>query len=353
MNEADADSKVHDLAEALSALGKELLCPICLCLLEDPVRLSCNHSFCKNCLEIYLFKKAICPICKKRQTKRVFAVSESLVTIITNYRTLASPSALSLSQPLSPEKQYHSILGVTDLGESPTKEKISEIHHSIETTRLELLKKERGSYVWLVTGLSASERRIINHVCTHSSVRVVHEYCEEVTHCITSSKEARGSLITKRTLNYLVAILEHIPIVSIKWVKKISRMIDSMMNELRPDSMTIMVKQEQFPPIDMYWIRGDEQCQKCILGSPQRSLQNRCVGRFTPPAPSRESIMDLIKHGGGTVLQELDSNQSQAIMIGDGTVAESFNSNLYVSYFWLLDCISNYRIEDGYNYLLH
>ena len=28
MNEADADSKVHDLAEALSALGKELLCPI-------------------------------------------------------------------------------------------------------------------------------------------------------------------------------------------------------------------------------------------------------------------------------------------------------------------------------------
>ena len=227
--------------------------------------------------------------------------------------------------------------------------------------------------MWLVTGLSASERRIINHVCTHSSVRVVHEYCEEgesssyhlflVTHCITSSKEARGSLITKRTLNYLVAILEHIPIVSIKWVKKISRMIDSMMNELRPDSMTIMVKQEQFPPIDMYWIRGDEQCQKCILGSPQRSLQNRCglfegmsfliVGRFTPPAPSRESIMDLIKHGGGTVLQELDSNQSQAIMIGDGTVAESFNSNLYVSYFWLLDCISNYRIQDGYNYLLH
>ena len=28
MNEAETDSKVHDLAEAISALGKELLCPI-------------------------------------------------------------------------------------------------------------------------------------------------------------------------------------------------------------------------------------------------------------------------------------------------------------------------------------
>ena len=116
MNEADADSKVHDLAEALSALGKELLCPIwydigiefdlvcvcwkilfvCLVIILFASRELEVFIRDRNCLEIYLFKKAICPICKKRQTKRVFAVSESLVTIITNYRTLAYPSALSV-----------------------------------------------------------------------------------------------------------------------------------------------------------------------------------------------------------------------------------------------------------------
>ena len=225
--------------------------------------------------------------------------------------------------------------------------------------------------MWLVTGLSASERRIINHVCTHSSVRVVHEYCDEgdntifcsfvVTHCITSSKETKGSFITKRTLNYLIAILEHIPIISIKWVKTISQMIDSMMKACQSNSLTLMVKQEHFPPFDKYWIRGDEQCRKCILGSPQRSVRNRCclfegmsfvlVGRFLPPAPSRESIMDLIRHGGGIVLQEFDGD-SRTVIIGDGSAPESLNCDLCVSYFWLLDCISNYRIEDDSKYRL-
>lgn len=175
-------------------------------------------------------------------------------------------------------------------------------------------------------------------------------------------------MITKRTLNYLVAILEHVPVVSIEWVKEISRVIDVLieekMNEFQTDGMTVMLAQEQFPTTDEYWIRGDEQVRKCVLGGPQRSLLSKSglfegmiflvIGTFTPPAPSRDSIIDLIEHGGGRVLYEQDGtvSYSQAIVIVDRTVPDSFKNSLCVSFFWLLDCISNYRIELNSNYLL-
>lgn len=155
-------------------------------------------SVSRECLEIYLIKKAFCPICKKPQTKRVFDVSNSLLTVVTNYRKLASSndfsvcqrmigyslaqSALISREAISVHFRFNQcdgfILGLIDVGDSPTKERVAEIRHSIEVARQEMMKKEQGSYVWLVTGLSASERRIINHVCTHSSVRIVHEYCQ-------------------------------------------------------------------------------------------------------------------------------------------------------------------------------
>lgn len=38
-------------------VGDSLLCAICLCLFEDPRMLSCNHSYCRRCLEVALVNR--------------------------------------------------------------------------------------------------------------------------------------------------------------------------------------------------------------------------------------------------------------------------------------------------------
>ena len=45
----------------------DLICPICLNILINPINCSINknsHSFCKKCIDIHLQKTNICPICK-------------------------------------------------------------------------------------------------------------------------------------------------------------------------------------------------------------------------------------------------------------------------------------------------
>lgn len=53
---------------------------------------------------------------------------------------------------------------------------------SVHFPHWHLPRKEQACWVWLVTGLSPADRRIVNHVSLHSDVRVVTEYCEEGTH---------------------------------------------------------------------------------------------------------------------------------------------------------------------------
>ncbi|XP_039865192.1 zinc-binding protein A33-like [Simochromis diagramma] len=45
---------------------KDLSCPVCHDIFKDPVILSCSHSFCKDCLQLWWRDKQIksCPICK-------------------------------------------------------------------------------------------------------------------------------------------------------------------------------------------------------------------------------------------------------------------------------------------------
>ncbi|NWH90979.1 BRCA1 protein, partial [Aegithalos caudatus] len=58
----------------LSAMQKNLECPICLDLVQDPVSTKCDHTFCRFCMFKLISKKkkgvAECPLCKAEVTKR-------------------------------------------------------------------------------------------------------------------------------------------------------------------------------------------------------------------------------------------------------------------------------------------
>jgi hypothetical protein len=54
------ESVVH---EALNNLRKSITCCICLGYYVRPVTLSCNHSYCEECIEPVLSGRKICPIC--------------------------------------------------------------------------------------------------------------------------------------------------------------------------------------------------------------------------------------------------------------------------------------------------
>ncbi|XP_071584436.1 breast cancer type 1 susceptibility protein isoform X2 [Heliangelus exortis] len=65
---------IGEVQDVLSAMQKNLECPICLDVLREPVSTKCDHIFCRFCM-FQLFskkKKAVirCPLCKTEVTKR-------------------------------------------------------------------------------------------------------------------------------------------------------------------------------------------------------------------------------------------------------------------------------------------
>ena len=47
--------------------NEDLICPICYCILKEPINCSVNknsHSFCKRCIDKYLENKDKCPACE-------------------------------------------------------------------------------------------------------------------------------------------------------------------------------------------------------------------------------------------------------------------------------------------------
>ncbi|KAL0969832.1 hypothetical protein UPYG_G00232860 [Umbra pygmaea] len=59
------------MASSFSFPEEDLFCPVCREIFEDPVVLSCSHSFCKNCLQEFWKRKGYreCPICRRRSSK--------------------------------------------------------------------------------------------------------------------------------------------------------------------------------------------------------------------------------------------------------------------------------------------
>ncbi|KAK5614154.1 hypothetical protein CRENBAI_008611 [Crenichthys baileyi] len=63
-----------------SRLEEDLCCPVCQEIFEDPVVLSCSHSFCKECLKNWWREKPVqeCPVCKRRSSRDEPPVSLTL-----------------------------------------------------------------------------------------------------------------------------------------------------------------------------------------------------------------------------------------------------------------------------------
>ncbi|XP_053944575.1 breast cancer type 1 susceptibility protein isoform X1 [Cuculus canorus] len=65
---------VGDVQNVLSAMQKNLECPICLDVIQEPVSTKCDHIFCRFCMFKLLSKKnkgvVECPLCKTEVTKR-------------------------------------------------------------------------------------------------------------------------------------------------------------------------------------------------------------------------------------------------------------------------------------------
>ncbi|KAM7081639.1 breast cancer type 1 susceptibility protein isoform 5-T10 [Ciconia maguari] len=65
---------IGDVQNVLSAMQKNLECPICLDVVEEPVSTKCDHIFCRFCMFKLLSKKkkgvTQCPLCKTEVTKR-------------------------------------------------------------------------------------------------------------------------------------------------------------------------------------------------------------------------------------------------------------------------------------------
>lgn len=166
-----------------------------------------------------------------------------------------------------------------------------------------------------------------------------------VTHCITSSEEIDGALITRRTIKYLMCMLHHVPVISVEWVKEIARVIDAILlakqQALHLDCVTDTVSIDRFPPTDRFWIQGDAQTRRRILGGPRRAVTSHrglfegtsfyCEGSFQPPAPPKEAVEALVEAGGGSIRADAE------IIVRDEEGEHSV--------FWLLDCVSNYRFH--------
>ncbi|NXS96388.1 BRCA1 protein, partial [Jacana jacana] len=65
---------VGDVESVLSAMQKNLECPICLDMVKEPVSTKCDHTFCRFCMFKLISKKkkgvTQCPLCKTEVTKR-------------------------------------------------------------------------------------------------------------------------------------------------------------------------------------------------------------------------------------------------------------------------------------------
>jgi hypothetical protein len=70
----------------ISSISKYLICPICQDVFFSPFRLSCGHTFCKECIKNWEKEiKNKCPICRKKYSKKYSSPDIIVNNIINEY----------------------------------------------------------------------------------------------------------------------------------------------------------------------------------------------------------------------------------------------------------------------------
>ncbi|KJH44215.1 zinc finger, C3HC4 type [Dictyocaulus viviparus] len=87
MSECSSYEIALKINNVLSKIQAELKCGVCRSTFTHPVSATCNHVFCKNCLDqVFLYRRVVeCPICRKKINKRSCTASEQHESIVKGY----------------------------------------------------------------------------------------------------------------------------------------------------------------------------------------------------------------------------------------------------------------------------
>ncbi|XP_032934593.1 breast cancer type 1 susceptibility protein homolog isoform X2 [Catharus ustulatus] len=115
---------IGQVQNVLSAMQKNLECPICLDVVQEPVSTKCDHIFCRFCMFKLLSKKkkgvVECPLCKTEVTKRSLKENSKFKQLIEGL--LETIHAFELDTGVKFLKSHHFAQASTEAAESLCKE---------------------------------------------------------------------------------------------------------------------------------------------------------------------------------------------------------------------------------------
>nr|XP_054767566.1 BRCA1-associated RING domain protein 1-like [Lytechinus pictus] len=217
--------------------------------------------------------------------------------------------------------------------------------------------------VLLGTGLKPKEKTSLVTCSDILEGRVVDEFSPDVTHLVAACEEDGRCL---RTMKYMQAVLAGRWVVSSKWIS------ECIKHEERVEEIEFEIPGTSSDPDSNTPRRGRENVQKQFPG-----LFNGChfflKGSFKHPTPLKPELIQLIKLGGGTILQRQPKPDDDVIQVSTVVPYHARPNSQYAScsyyivydhlgkkpppsvrtqkvctvpVYWLLDCVSQFTILD-------
>ncbi|CAK9187563.1 unnamed protein product [Ilex paraguariensis] len=179
------------------------------------------------------------------------------------------------------------------------------IKHDNSTCRKWKSQRPSEKLVLCCSALTDAEKETVSEFKRLSGVRVLKNWDSSVTHVIASTDENRAC---RRTLKFLMGVLEGKWILSIDWVKsciKAEELVDEQHFEI---------------DIDVHGIRGGPQLGRLRLSNQQPKLFNGYKFYFTGDfVPSYKGYLhDLVVAAGGTVLYRKPVSGDQEAAVSSG-----------------------------------